>query len=124
MLVFALGCSDDATEPSENTIVGEWVRQFEIGELYDFQTFTLDFRDDGTCISIPTSEKGRFIPITNDYTYQNNTLVIKSEECDGVDGTYKVEFRDNGIELKLVHDDCDRSDLFSGFFEKSVKFTF
>jgi hypothetical protein len=118
MLIFAFGCSDEGTEPSKNTIVGVWVRQFETGELNDYQTFTLDFRENGKCYSYVTSPLADVKPTTNDYTFINNTLIIKSEECEGVEGTYKVEFRNNGIELKLVSDDCYRSELFTGFFEK------
>ena len=118
MLIFAFGCGDDATEPSKDTIVGSWVRQFEAGELNDYQTFTLDFHEDGKCYSYTTSPLAKVKPITNDYTFENNTLVIKSEECEGVEGTYKVEFKNNGIELKLVSDNCYRSELFIGFFEK------
>ena len=118
ILFFAFGCGDDATDPSDNELVGIWVRQLDTEELEYYKSLALDFRKDGTCITTITLSDGQVIVEDNTCTYENNTFVIKSYFCEGAEGKYTIIFRDNGIELKLLNDDCERSIIFIGFFEK------
>ena len=118
MLIFAFGCSDDATDPSENTIVGEWIGR-SIAIISDtgepmIVRLTLEFLNNGTFKFI--SEQAEELNYT--YTFENNVLIISSVECEGAEGKYTVEFRDNGIELNLLNDECERNKFFVGFFEK------
>lgn len=118
MLIFAFGCKEDATEPSENTIVGKWIGR-SIAIISDtgepiIVRLTLEFLNNGTFKFI--SEQAEELNYT--YTFENNVLIISSVECEGAEGKYTIIFRDNGIELKLLDDDCERNKFFVGFFEK------
>ena len=122
MLIFALGCKEDATEPSENAIVGKWIGR-SIAIISDtgepiIVRLTLEFLNNGTFKFI--SEQAEELNYT--YTFENNVLIISSVECEGAEGKYTIIFRDNGFELKLINDDCSyRNLLFTGFYEKYVE---
>ena len=122
MLIFAFGCSDDATEPSENSIVGKWKMEYigEIGKEYD--DLVLEIDKNGKFITFLKNHRGKIEDLEHNYTYSTNVFTISSLECEGEEGKYTVEFRDNGFELKLINDDCSyRNLLFTGFYEKYVE---
>lgn len=116
LFVFAFGCSDDTSSPEDNSIVGEWKRNFESNEIEDYESLILEFEQNGICNSTIATKNGKIENQVNNYTFSDNTLVITSQDCEGAEGVYDVEFRDNGIELELLDDDCERSIFLTGFF--------
>ncbi len=121
MLVFAFGCSDDAKVIAENSIVGRWKKEFK-GEIErEWITLILDFANNGKFVSKLYSVGENIDVMEYNYTFSNNILIISSEECTGDDGKYRVEFKNNGFELKLIDDKCDNRNLiFTGFYAKYV----
>ena len=121
MLFFTFGCSDDANDPSENSIIGQWKTTFTSEQIADYDNLILDLRTDGNCFSTISTKKGKVETQDNAYTYDNGILTIKSQDCEGAEGKYTVIFRDNGIEFKLLDDECGRNIFFISFFEKYIE---
>ena len=125
MLVFAFGCSDDATEPSENTIVGKWKTFIRFAEL-NGQTYPgkviLDFDNIGNYKISFEELPGEEIPekfIYQDegkYTISEDILTVVNNECENIEGKYKFEFKDNGLEFMIIEDDCNRNHSISSFY--------
>ncbi len=120
MLIFAFGCSDDATEPSENTIVGKWKSELFILALEDgtlVNTYrVLEFNNNGTYSFYHEDEELDLLNDSGTYTISNNELTILNNECLGIEGKYEVLFDDNGFEIKLKEDDCERNHILSDFY--------
>ena len=118
MLIFAFGCSDDATEPSENSIVGKWDRFYE--EIAD-QTnvfFVIEFKANGELYFEIENSTKKNNSAKGTYTLVDNILTIEDDACEGDIGKYNLEFKDNGIELTLIEDECERGLYLPGFFKK------
>ena len=118
MLVFAFGCSDDSTEPSKETIVGKWMKLIDDKEEYNFDILIMEFDKDGKYIAIAYTPGSERDTLNGNYTYENNSITLNDNECEGKEGKYKLEFRNNGVDFKLIEDECDRSALITGFFDK------
>ncbi len=118
MLIFAFGCSDDATEPSENTIVGKWMKDVTKKDDSEINILVIEFTEDGKYIV----QNGKAIEdeyiLIGSYTYTNDILTMSDEKCEDMDGKYKLEYRNNGVDFIIVEDECDRNEFIPGFFDK------
>lgn len=120
MLIFAFGCSDDATGPEDHQLVGVWKT-----------TSTVYNDDDGTYVDvlliIEFFNTGSF-RIRNEqpeelifdekgtYEISDDVMTIKNLKCENTEGKYKFEFRDNGVEFTLIEDECNYNSLLTTFF--------
>lgn len=118
MLIFAFGCSDDATEPSENTIVGSWMKQIDSGDDDMPDVLVMEFTKEGKYYAIGVGDDNKRDTLVGSYTLDNDRVVLVDEECDDTKGNYDLVFKDNGVEFVLVDDECDRVNFITGFFDK------
>lgn len=118
MLIFAFGCSDDATEPSENTIVGAWMKQMDSEDVDIPDVLIMEFTEEGKYNAIGVDKDNKRDTLVGSYTLNNNRISFSDEKCDDTKGIYDLVFKDNGVEFVLVDDECDRSNFITGFFDK------
>ena len=110
MLVFAFGCEENVTEPSENSIVGKWKNYIEYSEdnaLSYNVLVILEFFNDGTYI-LSENELPEHLKYHEEgkYTISDDIITIVNNECENVEGKYKFKFRDNGVEFKVIEKGC------------------
>ncbi len=127
MLIFAFGCSDDGTnpEPNEDSIVGKWKTFITFAEE-NSQTYPgiviLDFDNIGNYKISFEELPGEEIPekfIYQDegkYTISDDILTVVNNKCENIEGTYKIKFKDNGVEFMIIEDDCNRNHFISDFY--------
>ena len=118
ILIFGFGCSDDATEPSESTIVGEWMRQINSEHDDDIDVLVLEFKMNGEFFAIGVSKDLKYDTLNGSYTYRNNIISLTTEKCEDEIGKYEYDFKNNGINLKLIEDECDRNEYIPEFYDK------
>ncbi len=119
MLIFAFGCSDDATAPIESELVGKWKSYFtRVDEEGKSSTalLILDFNSDGT-FNLSVDPSSEFtVNEKGTYTISDEILTITNNACGDFKGGYKFEFRDNGLKLIRIQDDCARNNLLLLFY--------
>lgn len=118
LVLFAFGCSDDATEPSENMIVGKWMRFYDEVDDDEDVLMVIEFTEDRKFTASNVLDENENGKINGVYSVANNIITMNDEDCEGIEGKYELEFRDNGVEFILIKDECDRSDYMTGFFDK------
>ncbi len=118
MLIFAFGCSDDGTNPSENELVGEWMYNNTPQGIFEKSYIVLEFKEDGEFIKNQLTFGVGEANIVGTYSINNDIIVLESYECGPIEGKYKFEFRDNGVEFTLIEDECEKRDYVVYFFEK------
>lgn len=125
MLVFAFGCSDDVTAPEPHEIVGKW-KTYIIFTDENSQTYpgvvVLYFDNVGNYNISFQGLPGEEIPekfIYQDegkYSISEDILTVVNNECENIEGKYKFEFKDNGVEFMIIEDDCNRNHSISDFY--------
>lgn len=119
MLIFAFGCSDDATAPIESELVGKWKSYFtRVDEKGKSSTalLILDFNSDGT-FSLSVDPSSEFtVNEKGTYSILDDVLTIINNTCGDLKGGYKFEFRDNGLKLTRIQDECGHNNLLLLFY--------
>jgi uncharacterized protein (TIGR03066 family) len=119
MLIFAFGCSDDVTAPVDSELVGKWKTNFtrvdEKGES-SVALLILEFKNDGT-FSLSSNKSSEFmININGTFSVTDDILTVINYACGDIKGGYKFKFRDNGIKLTEIQDECGNNSLLNLFY--------
>ncbi len=119
MLFFAFGCSEETTAPVESELVGKWKSYFtRVDEEGKSSTalLILDFNSDGT-FSLSADPSSEFtVNEKGTYTISDVVLTITNNACGDLKGGYKFEFRDNGLKLIRIQDECGHNNLLLLFY--------
>ena len=119
LLIFAFGCSDDATAPIESELVGKWKSYFtRVDEEGRSSTalLILVFNSDGT-FSLSADPSSEFtVNEKGTYIISDEVLTITNNACGDLKGGYKFEFIDNGVKLIRIQDECGNNNLLSLFY--------
>lgn len=119
MLVLAFGCSDEATAPVDSELVGKWKTVFsgvdQEGIPFD-DTFILEFKDNGI-FSLSSQQPSRItINITGTYSVSSDVLTIINNACGDIKGGYRFEFKDNGLDIVEIQDECGNNSFLPQFY--------
>jgi len=118
LLTFTMGISEVATGEEQDSIVGRWMKELNIEALKDYDILDIEFTKEGKYYAITVLEDTRKDTLIGDYTFEKDIITFKDDECKEVVGKYKLEFKDNGVDFQLIDDDCNRSYIIEGFFDK------
>lgn len=122
LLVFAFGCSDDATEPSENTLVGKWESVARFGNEDNgnviILTYVLEFSNDGRYSAYDLTEDKEFINKEGTYSISNDSLTILNKECQNIEAMYKVIIDGDEMRIETIQNECESNQSISGLYNK------
>lgn len=122
MLIFAFGCSDDATNPEPHELVGKWKTSFRIehesSEDSVLIILNLEFFNNGTFEMRNEQPEEEIINEYGIYTISNDELIIENGHCAPENGRFEFEFKNNGVEFTRIEDECMHNIAFINFFEK------
>lgn len=120
MLVFAFGCSDNGTQPDLDSIVGTWKTPVIFIDSEDKENskiiFVLKFEENGNFQLSNELAEDVMINENGTYTVIGDTLSIINSKCEDSVGKYKFEFKDNGVEITQIADDCINNNFIDRFF--------
>jgi uncharacterized protein (TIGR03066 family) len=119
MLFFAFGCSEETTAPVESELVGKWKTTYngvdEEGTSFN-ELFILEFNINGT-LSLTSQQPSRLtINLTGTYSVSGDVLTIINNACGDLKGGYKFEFKDNGVDIKEIQDECGNNSFLPRFY--------
>ncbi len=122
MLIFAFGCSDDATEPSENTLVGKWesvaiFRNEDKGEAI-VVTYVLEFSNDGKYSAYDLTEDKEYINREGTYSISNDSLTTINKECPNIEAMYRVILDGDEMRIETIKNECGSNQSISGLYSK------
>jgi hypothetical protein len=118
MFVFAFGCEEETTAPIEKPLVGKWMKDVRNNNVNKMDILVLEFTEFGQYLAYDGTKKKGSNTLVGNYVINDNIITLSDFECDLTDGIYEIEFKDNGVNFKLIEDECNRSFLIKGFFEK------
>jgi hypothetical protein len=118
LLVFAFGCSDDATEPSRNELVGMWMMDVTPQGILEKSLLILKFSSNNEFTKIQDGSGFGTSDYQGTYSINGDVITFVGGDCRKVEGKYKFKFRDNGVEFTLIEDECKEREYVVGFFEK------
>ncbi len=120
MLIFAFGCSDDGTNPSENELVGVWKTIYSVyndddGTYVDV-LLILEFFNTGSFRMINEQPEELIFSEQGTYTIKDNIITINNNKCETEEGSYEFVFKDNGVEFTRIEDECKNNNILGTFF--------
>ncbi len=121
MLIFAFGCKEDVTSPNKNELVGKWKKDFVSGIKVKYDKIIIEFTNDNKVIHTAANSEVKSESLIGSYNYDNGIVILIDTDCKEVPGKYELEFRNNGVEFKLIDDECLRKEVITGFFEKYIE---
>lgn len=114
--VLLFSCSDDSTNPSEDTIVGTWLKEGIIDE--EEYAFYIVFNESNEYFVYSEDGIGEGASEAGTYTLNENEITMTDSGCEG-DGIYSLEFSDNQVVFTPIEDDCNRINYMTGTFKSS-----
>ena len=122
LVLFAFGCSNDATEPSENTLVGKWESVARFGNEDNgnviILTYVLEFSNDGRYSAYDLTEDKEFINIEGTYSISNDSLTTLNKECQNIEAMYRVIFDGDEMRIETIKNECESNQSISGLYSK------
>lgn len=120
MLVFAFGCEENVTEPSESeyTIVGTWGKLKEITDKRDTIFIYLEFKVD-KIIYLTSKIGGQEIErIEGSYIKTGDKITVVDSKFESENGIYSFKINGEMLELILKEDETERRNYFPGIYKR------
>jgi len=114
--VLLFSCSDDSTNPSEDSIVGTWLKEGIIDE--EEYAFYIVFNETNEYYVYSKDGVGEGASEAGTYILDGNDITMTDSGCEG-DGIYSLNYSDNQVIFTPIDDDCDRRNYMTGVFKSS-----
>ena len=97
-----VGCDDDTQtndDTSSASVIGEWERTYQIGDMNDIASLSLDENNIATATFSGETLSGT-------YSISNNIITVLDDECPGIEGNYNYSITATTLTFTLVDDEC------------------